>query len=113
MDQSWLPFHRRNRRDDCLKGQFAELLMLAKEIPYGVPLFLPDALHIQPTVLPAVHLSYKENVHLDWDGLGTLVMKVWLTFPFSPHVFIFIFLRRKATRLWLVGKSDRCPMFGI
>lgn len=94
VDQSWLPFHRRGTRDDCLKGAiYVELLMLAKAIPYAEPLFLPDALHIQPTVLPAVHLSYKENVHLDWDGLGTLVMKVWLTSPFSSHVFIYHILQ--------------------
>ncbi|XP_063164440.1 von Willebrand factor [Candoia aspera] len=45
--------------------------------------FIQNALHIQHTVLPAVHLSYKENMHIDWDGLGTLVMK--LSSEYTEH----------------------------
>ncbi|KAL8194512.1 UNVERIFIED_CONTAM: hypothetical protein K2H54_023353 [Gekko kuhli] len=38
--------------------------------------FLQGALHIQRTVMSAVRLTYMENMQIDWDGRGTLLMKV-------------------------------------
>uniref|UniRef100_A0A670HY20 von Willebrand factor n=1 Tax=Podarcis muralis TaxID=64176 RepID=A0A670HY20_PODMU len=38
--------------------------------------FTQGALRIQHTVMSAVRLSYKENIQIDWDGHGTLSMKL-------------------------------------
>ncbi|XP_042325058.1 von Willebrand factor isoform X2 [Sceloporus undulatus] len=38
--------------------------------------FMQGALHIRHTVMSAVRLSYRENMQIDWDGHGTLLMKL-------------------------------------
>uniref|UniRef100_A0A8D2JFW5 von Willebrand factor n=1 Tax=Varanus komodoensis TaxID=61221 RepID=A0A8D2JFW5_VARKO len=38
--------------------------------------FMQGSLHIQHTVMSAIRLSYRENMQIDWDGHGTLVMKL-------------------------------------
>ncbi|XP_060109795.1 von Willebrand factor [Heteronotia binoei] len=38
--------------------------------------FLQGALHIQQTVMSAVRLTYRDNMQIDWDGHGTLLMKL-------------------------------------
>ncbi|XP_062838063.1 von Willebrand factor [Anolis carolinensis] len=38
--------------------------------------FMQGALHIWHTVMSAVRLSYGENMQIDWDGHGSLIMKL-------------------------------------
>ncbi|XP_062990456.1 von Willebrand factor isoform X2 [Elgaria multicarinata webbii] len=38
--------------------------------------FMQGTLRIQHTVMSAIRLSYRENMQIDWDGHGTLVMKL-------------------------------------
>ncbi|XP_053113872.1 von Willebrand factor isoform X2 [Hemicordylus capensis] len=38
--------------------------------------FMQGALHIQHTVMSAVRLTYRDNMQVDWDGRGTLMMKL-------------------------------------
>ncbi|XP_020641434.3 von Willebrand factor [Pogona vitticeps] len=38
--------------------------------------FMQGDLRIQHTVMPAVRLTYKEDMQIDWDGRGTLLMKL-------------------------------------
>ncbi|KAB0395734.1 hypothetical protein E2I00_001515 [Balaenoptera physalus] len=44
--------------------------------PKSRPCWVPGDLRIQHTVMASVHLSYGEDLQIDWDGRGRLLVKV-------------------------------------
>ena len=53
--------------------------------PESRPCLVPGDLRIQHTVTASLHLSFGEDLQIDWDGRGRLLLKVGALLAAGPH----------------------------